>query len=278
MADKNDFQDPDFLKKNQYSNSNNLNARAELHRRFSTAAAPFHPWVFAQLDLQSGERVLECGCGPGWLWRHNLDRIPELAAVTLTDLSTGMVAEAEAALADSGHAFQFEATAIDQLPYADDSFDVVIANHMLYHVPDLPAALAEVRRVLRPNGRFYAATNGEAHMREITKLGQTLFPDAVAALQRSRLQRSAGMSLPFRLENGRDILGPYFSQIELSLYEDSLRVTEAEPLLAYALSTVEETAVPPAVRQTLLAEINRRIAEEGAIHITKATGLFICRP
>ena len=43
---------------------------------------------------------------------------------------------------------------IQQIPYPDGSFDTAIANFMLYHVPDLPRAIGEVRRVLRPGGRF----------------------------------------------------------------------------------------------------------------------------
>lgn len=47
---------------------------------------------------------------------------------------------------------------IQNIPYEDNSFDLVIANMMLYHVPDLPRALAEVGRVLKPEGKLYTAT------------------------------------------------------------------------------------------------------------------------
>lgn len=56
------------------------------------------------------------------------------------------------------------------LPFADATFDAVIANHMLYHIPDLPRALAEIRRVLKPAGRFYASTIGREHMHELDEL------------------------------------------------------------------------------------------------------------
>lgn len=77
MSDKNIFQDADYLQKNQYRDGRNLNARAELHHRFSTATVGWHSWVFDHLALQPGMRVLECGCGPGWLWRDKVDRLPE---------------------------------------------------------------------------------------------------------------------------------------------------------------------------------------------------------
>ena len=54
----------------------------------------------------------------------------------------------------------FRQVDIQDIPYPDDSFDVVIANMMLYHVPDLRKGLTEVRRVLKPGGSFYCATTG----------------------------------------------------------------------------------------------------------------------
>ena len=50
---------------------------------------------------------------------------------------------------------------VQQLPFGDAQFDVVAAMWMLYHVPDLDRALAEIRRVLRPGGLFVAVTNGD---------------------------------------------------------------------------------------------------------------------
>lgn len=274
----NRYQDKNYLKQDQYKTSKNLDARAELHRRFSTAVTPWQPWVFDQMALAPHSRVLECGCGPGWLWRENVDRIPSGCHITLTDLSPGMVAEAEAALAQTGHAFTFRVASIDDLPFIDDSFDVVVANHMLYHVPDRARALAEVRRVLRANGRFLAATNGQNHMRELTELGQALLPESVKGLEETRLQRRYDMSLSFRLENGREQLAPYFDHIELIPYLDSLEITEAEPLLAYALSTIDQDQeIPQALRAQVLADLKKMVAEQGAIHITKHTGLFLAR-
>ena len=150
MSRQNIFQDKQYLRTRQYQNSGNLDARTNLHRLYSTNPQEWQRWVFDQLGLQPGMRVLECGGGPGWLWRENIDRIPADCQITVSDFSDGMVAEAEAALADSGHDFRFQTVNIEQIPFANNSFDVVVANHMLYHVPNLETALAEVRRVLRP--------------------------------------------------------------------------------------------------------------------------------
>ncbi len=98
MSNQDLFQEQTYLRDQQYKDSKNLDARASLHRHYSTATERWHPWAFSHLALKSESRVLECGCGPGWLWRENLKNIPPNCHITLTDFSPGMVAEAKAAL------------------------------------------------------------------------------------------------------------------------------------------------------------------------------------
>ncbi len=265
----NRYQDSNYLKQWQYKNSSNLNARAELHRLYSTNQADWFGWVADRLDLVPGMRILEGGCGPGWQWRNTLDRIPAECAITLTDLSAGMVAEAQAALADSGHDFRFEAASLTALPFEDDAFDLVVANHMLYHVPDLPQGLAEVVRVLKPGGRFVCATNGDAHMREVHKLRLDLLP----GLEQAR------MGLAFTKENGRDQLQPFFSNIVWHEYPDRLEVTEVEPLIAYLLSIQpDEIEIDDARLSAVAQQIQEVFDRDGAYVIEKSVGLFVCRP
>jgi len=271
MSTKPTFQDKTYLRDQQYRTSQNLDARAALHRDFSVNRQDWQAWVFDQLALEPGTAVLECGCGPGWLWRQNLERIPARCAITLTDLSPGMVAEAESAIAEAGMAltgqpgFHFQTASIEDLPFPDASFDVVVANHMLYHVPDLPKALQEVRRVLKPDGRFFAATNGDNHMRELKELARQFAP----ALP------DAWPQLAFRLENGRALLSTTFAPVDLVLYEDGLRVTAVAPLLAYLHSMYLSQFITPEDAAALERRLAAIIADQGAYHIQKETGLFI---
>jgi SAM-dependent methyltransferase len=271
MTEKEYFQDKSYLRDQQYKDSSNLDARANIHRLYSTSPLDWHVWAFEQLDLQPGMTVLECGCGPGWLWRNNLERIPAGCQITVSDFSDGMVAEAEAALADTGHDFRFQTVNIEEIPFPDNSFDVVVANHMLYHVPNLAKGLAEVRRVLKPNGRFYTATNGIDHMKEIKELTIQFLPESTEV---------EWPQLSFRLDNGRSLLSPPFDSIDLIIYPDSLEVTDVEPLIAYiqsmtllqAIGIDEETAVIK--MNQLAAAIAQEIEATGSFHITKSSGLF----
>ncbi len=255
--------DQEYLLNKQYRNSSNLQARIDLHARFSTNTYGWFRWIFDHLQLPSQAYVLELGCGPGLLWRENLGRIPAGWDITLSDFSPGMLQQARDNLHDAGRPFTFTVVDAQDIPFADDSFDAVIANHMLYHVPDRPRAFAEIRRVLRPNGRLYAATNGEAHLQELEVL-----------LAKDRFDFSHA---PFDLENGHAQLAPWFPSIALHRYDDALVVPEAEPLIAYLLSMRAASDLDDAERTSIAKRVERELAAQGVIRITKDSGIFEVR-
>ena len=154
----------------QYRTDANLNARIDLHRRFTANSYPWHRWVFDHLAPPAAACVLELGCGPGDLWRENADRIPAGWDNTLTDFSEGMVAAAQRNLAEIGRVFAFRQADAQDLPFEAAAFDTVIANHMLYHVPDR-RALAEIRRVLKPGGVLRGDKRRAAHAGTVAVVG-----------------------------------------------------------------------------------------------------------
>ena len=260
----------------QYRNAANLDARIDLHSRFSTNPLNWYRWLFDHLALPEGARVLELGCGPAKLWRENLGRVPQSWDVTLTDASSGMLEEARAYLENEPRTFAYEVVDAQAIPFDDASFDAVIAVHMLYHVPDQPRALREIRRVLKSDGHFYASTNGRTHMREVGDLAAHFAEgETLEQLRASHTLNS------FRLEDGSEMLSAHFAKVTLHKRESSLKVTEAEPLLAFILSATAATELrerPTAAQIQKLEDfktyLRERIAAQGAVHLTQATGLF----
>ncbi len=255
--------DQSYLLRHQYKDASNLEARIGLHERFSTNAYGWPRWALDRVlpHVPADGRVLELGCGPGTLWRENVGRAPSGWEVTLSDFSPGMLAEARRNLSDAGRPFLFAQVDARHIPYPDDSFDAVIANHMLYHVPDRARAFDEVRRVLRPDGRFFAATNGQGHMRELEEF--------VPAYRQHRV------ALGFDLEHGAVELAPWFAHVEPDRYEDALEVTEAVPLLDYLFSMRLAVDIEEADRAAIAQEVERRLAADGVIRIGKDVGLFV---
>ncbi len=240
----------------QYADASNLRDRQALHAAYSTADTPFRDWQFDQFDLPDDARVLSVGCGPGDVWADVPDRVPDGWSVTLSDFSPGMVADARDA-AGAGYAFAVADAA--NLPFRDGAFDAVTANHMLYHVPDRDAAIADLRRVLRPGGRLYATTNGEDNM--------ALVYDVVAEVLGEFLHRG----VEFTLENGREQLEPHFESVEIRRLDDALRVTEVEPLVRYVLSRDD-------VDESLAPDLHRAFAdrfEDGELLVEKDVGAVV---
>ena len=261
-----DITEQTYLRDQQYKDDANLNARAQLHIRFRTNPYPWMRWVFDQVaapsDARIHARILELGCGPGMLWRENADRIPANWRVTLTDYSPGMLTQAQANLGMSQ--FEYQPCDAQAIPFGDAAFDVVIANHMLYHVPDIGRAVREIRRVLKPGGTVYAATNGRGHMRQLHALAETFESGALA---------DVWPALSFTLENGAGWLSPQFGHIELRRYTNELRVTEPAAIVAYILSM--NLGQPDHVRQALLNDVREQMPADGAFTISIETGLFV---
>jgi ubiquinone/menaquinone biosynthesis C-methylase UbiE len=259
----------EYLLTSQYKDASKLNARVQLHVRFSTNKYGWQRWVFDQLQLAPGSRVLELGCGPGYLWLENLDRVAGSWDITLSDFSPGMLETARQNLSQDRVRFKFELFDAQSIPFDGESFDVVVANQMLYHIPDRSKAFSEIRRVLKPGGRFFAATNGQAHLRELGELVHSFVSETPSETE----NLFAGM-LSFSLENGYEQLAAWFADVSLRRYEDSLAVTEAAPLADYILSTSKAASIA-LDRQAFTSFIEQRLVLEGVVRITKDAGIFV---
>jgi ubiquinone/menaquinone biosynthesis C-methylase UbiE len=259
------FTDQQYLKTDQYKDASNLNARLTIHDRFSTNPYGWFNWVFDTLKkLPPNARILEVGSGSGILWKSIADRIPAGWDITLSDLSSGMLDAAWRNLVVLGRAFQFKEIDAQSIPFADETFDAVIANHMLYHVPDRAKALAEIRRLLKTGGHFFATTVGENHMHEIL--------DWFRYVHLGHVWES--FVVPFTLENGAEQLQPFFHSVTMSRYEDNLEVTELEPLLAYIRSGIRVGELSEEEFAKIQAGLEKELKEKGRIFITKDSGLF----
>ena len=214
--------------KSQYQNASNISARIRLHSLYSQNPQGWFPWVMEQCGLHDGMKVLELGSGNGNLWTENRDRIPEDIEIVISDISEGMLRDARREIGGDDGRFRFETVDAHKIPFPEDSFDLVIANHMLFYCDDISQVCREVRRVLREGGVFVCSTYSSRHMKEISELVQGF--DSRVTLSADKLYEKFG------LENGRTYLEPYFREVEMRLYEDRLLVDRPEPLVEYVLS------------------------------------------
>lgn len=231
--------DPSTYATSQYaSTTHKLAARIAIYS-YSANPQPWFSWLGERLDVNGD--VLEVGAGTGELWKH---ADYSNAQLTLVDFSPAMCEK----LRDVPGATVRQCDAAS-LPFEDNSFDLVIANHMLYHVNNPDAALKEFARVLRPGGRVVVSLNGREHMKELKEIGQSIGkPSTVSSTTRITAETSI------------EALGRHFVNLTTEEYSGDLRIVTPEPLLNYlnslgesGLSTQEELTA----RQMVLDEISK---------------------
>lgn len=253
----------------QYKDSKNFWARIELSRKFSTNPYKWTLWIFDHIQFPKEAEVLELGCGNAILWRSNLNRTPTDAHILLSDFSQGMMEDARNILDKAADRFEYEVIDAEEIPHPDNSFDIIIANLMLYHIPDRKKALSEISRVLNDDGAFYATAFALESMKEID--------DLVSGYDNGINYSLKPIAHAFGMENGKKQLSEYFEDVELIRYYDELVVTEAEPLVNYILSF---TRVKKAINDEIddFKEYVTDIMEnEGKIKIKKESGIFVAK-
>jgi SAM-dependent methyltransferase len=151
--------DPVAVRK-QYATEAGLAARKSIYADVTGPDA--RELVFEAVAEKRPGSVLEVGCGEGELAQRMTAELD--AAVVAIDQSQRMVELARARGVDA------RVGDVQDLPFDDASFDVVVAAWMLYHVADLDRGVGELDRVVRPGGRLVAATNASDHLQEMLVL------------------------------------------------------------------------------------------------------------
>jgi SAM-dependent methyltransferase len=260
--------DPDFLKEEAYADANDLKTRIEIQERFGGQTQRWFPWLFNHFRLTPYNCILELGCGPGDLWTENRELIPEGCKIILTDLSFGMLAKARDRLSDWPEQFSFGVSDIQNIAFPAVQFEAVIGIGLLDHVANRDKALQEVQRILKPGGYFYASAGGRNHFQELENLVRPFIPQA----------SFGGDPGQFGLENGEELLSPWFIDIQRSDYPDRLIFCEVDPVLEYINS---ERTMSPALtddkRQMLKEVIRQELVHLKNIEVTIEKGLFTAR-
>lgn len=256
--------------KNQYQNATNIAARIHLHKLYSQNPKGWFTWIFEQCEIVPGMRILEIGCGDGTLWTENHHFLPDGVEIVVSDISEGMLRDARRGIGTEDDRFSFEVFDCQQIPYETQSFDLVIANHVLFYCEDISKACSEVRRVLKSGGHFVCSAYGNDHMQEISRLVQEF--DEHIVLSGEKLYERFGR------ENGKDLLSPYFSEIEWRQYEDCLRIPAGEPegLISYILSCHGNQGQYISKQYKEFNAFVRKKIRKG-FTITKDAGIFISK-
>lgn len=247
--------------KQQYATAKNLNTRMSIHDKYSTNKQGFGNWIISNYRINKGMKILELGCGTGDMWKNRESLISNCSTLILSDFSEGMVTAAKENVGNYDN-IEYKVLDIQEIPYEDETFDAVIANMMLYHVPAIYTGLAEVRRVLKRDGSFYCATYGEHGI--IEYLSKILAPYGV----------EDNLNKNFTLQNGTGILSKSFSKIKKLEYIDSLAVSNVDDMVDYIYSLSSMTLLNN-VSKHIIKEILIQNLIDGVLNVPKEYGMFI---
>ena len=240
-------------------------------------------WLLAPVDPQAVYAALDAGCGNGTRTAALRRRLAPHALVSAVDLdrgavrAAGSIAGVDAARAD-----------ISRLPHPDDSFDVVLAGHVLYYPSDLAGWLREIRRVMSRDGMLLAATNS-------AQSGRRLLEIHADACRRAGKEAMAARALAptarhrFTLENGADQLRRVFADVTVRTRDDPLVFDSlAQALAEYRAGLFARGAparMPRADRERLADELAPHMRDsltaaadaQGRIAIPRRGGCFTAR-
>ncbi|KAI4250309.1 MAG: hypothetical protein L6R42_008762 [Xanthoria sp. 1 TBL-2021] len=243
----------------QYSTTSDKLAQRVAILSYDTNPQPWYSWLSSRLNIAAND-ILEVGSGTGELWRHLDSSLAK--TITLTDFSSAMCDKLRELRLHASTSMTVKQCDAASLPFEDATFDLVIANHMLYHLDSPEAALLEFSRVLRPGGRLWVSLNGRDHIAELLELGQAVGrPSPILGAARITAEMAPGS------------LSKYFKDVATERFPGDFDVPVAEPVLGYLASWGDE-AMTEKQEADARALVEKRIAEEGSFRARKNMVLF----
>lgn len=252
--------------------------QASIKSEFDIAA-----WALGRFDWCGDEHVLDVSCGSGYAIESIRHYAPE-GRLVAGDISLNLLHELYSSDALPRQRLIMD---VQDLPFDDDTFDIVLASYVLHQIPDINRALREMRRVLRPDGMLLIAVNGGghalrlgAHLMHFDDLYRRAYgllgvPSSDQLLVRARAQR-------FQLNNGALLLSRYFYAIARYDYPVTLTFNDMESVLSYleATRSSHEPDLPSgitwdAMMAIMRVQIDQIIGYFGKMEVDNTSGILI---
>jgi ubiquinone/menaquinone biosynthesis C-methylase UbiE len=264
--------DPAYLAY-QYADSEKLRIRAETHERYSEQTGDWLAPILERLRPWPGSFLLDVGCGFGSVHQRFCAAGAHIVGF---DLSLGMVREAHRqAVREPLPAQVFQADA-QSIPLQDAVFDLALASHVLFHVPDVMRVLQEMRRVLKPGGRMLATTNASDHSARLYDL------HCQAARDLGFTPSGGPGNLRFTLDDLPLVRSVFPTAKRVVLPNAFLFPTADSALRFYAtgrIDSIAERQSDGSHRPPLLERMDQLIEEiierEGVFRVPKDNGFFV---
>lgn len=215
----------------------NGNQRASLsyrlHEKYNIRQAEWYPWLFKQLRLKPGERVMDAGAGYGLIWRESLAQIPQETRIHAVDKSRaameslpGFIRENKGLL-NKGVCFSFEELDVNTQDLGTALYDCIAAFHMWYYIEDKNAFLDKVVRALKRDGRFCSNRNHISWGGDVNKILKGFAEDLDMTDKEERSQKA--------LSEIEQVLRLHFPKLTCTLYNSELHIDDLDDLYQFLL-------------------------------------------
>lgn len=256
----------------QFETPDGLQTRILFHHKHTTFPQNFHQWMFDHYQFPPHAKVLEIGCGDGILWLLNQDKIPLDADIILSDISINMVKTCSQNLSHISQIKAYEEANCFDLPYEDESFDIVIANHLLMYIDDVELALQEIKRVLKHDGKLYCTSIGQDMMKERDQMLHQ-FDSTISFNQELLYQR-------FGFEIAQIMLHKYFHCVELFERQEVYQIQDVQSYYEFILSSKglgKHLEILYQKQSQLYDFMQTYIKRHQVFPLTVHTGLFVAK-
>lgn len=264
-----------ILTEKAYANDEAYAIRKRTHDMYSIPKLDFSEWVLDRVVWRGDEVVLDIGSGPGSYFDVLVSRIPD-GRLIAGDLSFGMIQKA----ARHPKADMLLNSDAQTLPFPTGLFDIVMANHMLFHVPDLDKALKEVHRVLKPGGQVIAATNSQFNQPEFEQLFRRTY--GLLGAIGPDVEPMKPVTHNFYLEDAPRKLARYFFAVARYDFPSAFIFPSTQPVIDYINSTraLREPQLPRQVSwddfiSVLADQVQRLINHFGELVVNKLAGVVV---
>lgn len=259
----------------QYKNDDNLKKRISIHD-YSTAETEWFHWLFEKEKISKGMKILDIGCGNATFWKRVADLLPENLEIHLVDYSDGMLSCARGVVTEildkypeKNLQFVIEKRDATDFSYPTSGFDLIMANHMLYHVEreSRLKLYPRIKSLLSEHGRFSCTLIGQTHMRELHDFVAEYYP---------KIKFPSG-GFDIWLETAKDELNRFFCVQSVEEHKNDLYVPDEELIFNYVASYSDEAKeLISRDKEAFYERVHSKMDEDGNMFIHKSTGLIVC--
>lgn len=213
--------------------NDSANKSFEYFEKYGVKQQDWYPWLYRQLGLRKGERVLDIGGGYGLVWRRSFSDIPQGVQIVVLDKSREQIdllqdfLDKNRGLLKEGSKFSFENTDLNRVSYGEEAYDCILSLHMWPYVENRTVYLDKVLRALKPGGRMCANVNWKEYAKGLDRLLKGFSRSLDIRLEDERLQeQTREIEKEFRA---------YFPRSDCRQYDNELHIGDSGDLYLFLL-------------------------------------------